>query len=169
MTREDRLACLIKIICEKIDRPGKKVLQKLVYLIEREGLDLGFDYSIYYYGPYSAQLDDTLYRLQLQGIVNIVPEKSKHTIYFNEFDNEKDEEQIFSAEEKKIIEEVIERFGSKSANELELITTADFVFQQLKENYPAVSETEIVEKVKKIKGEKFSEYEIREALKLIGF
>jgi len=46
--------------------PGKKVLQKLVYLIEKKGLNLGFDYSIHYYGPYCAQLDDAVHSLEMQ-------------------------------------------------------------------------------------------------------
>jgi len=61
------LVPIIKMISE-YQSPGKKALQKLVYLVERKGLDLGYDYSIHYYGPYSSELDYAVHSLEMQGI-----------------------------------------------------------------------------------------------------
>jgi len=38
-------------------------IQKYVYLSRRFGLDLGYDYSMYRYGPYSPSLADAYYEL----------------------------------------------------------------------------------------------------------
>ena len=32
-------------------KPGKKTLQKLVYLIQQKGINLNYDYGIHFYGP----------------------------------------------------------------------------------------------------------------------
>lgn len=51
---------------------AKKTLQKLVYLIEKQGVNLDYDFSIHYYGPYSSELNYAIYSLQMQGIIDIV-------------------------------------------------------------------------------------------------
>ena len=56
----DKSAIIINQICEKIE-PGKKMLQKLMYLIERKGVTLELNYSIHYFGPYSSKLDKNLF------------------------------------------------------------------------------------------------------------
>lgn len=40
-------------ICKRIE-PGKKMVQKLMYRMERRGMDLSLNYCIHFYGPYSS-------------------------------------------------------------------------------------------------------------------
>ena len=65
-------------------QPGKKALQKLIYLMEKKGVDLGFNFSIHYYGPYSSTLDDAVHGLQMQGVIEIVPDGMSHRIHVTE-------------------------------------------------------------------------------------
>ena len=44
---------ILHYICQN-QAPGKKMVQKLIYLIERKGVDLGLNYSIHFYRPYSV-------------------------------------------------------------------------------------------------------------------
>lgn len=41
----------------------RKVLQKIVYLLQKSGMDFDFSYSWYLHGPYSPDLTRTLYEM----------------------------------------------------------------------------------------------------------
>jgi len=148
-------------IIDKISQyqtPGKKVLQKLVYLIEKKGLDLGYDYAIHYYGPYCAKLDDAVHSLEMQGMVSIKPERMSHKIYLAAgvgTDN-----YALSSEDEKLIDEALKVFASLSAHDLELLTTTDFIARELFRRQNTCSDQDIVEGVRTIKGEKFSSEKI---------
>ena len=167
----DKLGRLISIIREtsRIKKPGKKTLQKLVYLIERKGIRLGFDFSIHYYGPYSSELDYAIHRLEMQGVIEIKPEGMTHQISLVENGDLIGEEEIESFEEKefRLIEDVITKFAAKSAYDLEIITTTDYVAQQLKVNGVPWDQDSLVEGVRKIKGEKFTKEKIEEAIAIL--
>jgi len=45
-------------ILSKVDIKGRKKLQKIIFLLENNGMDAPYKYSYHYYGPYSAQLQD---------------------------------------------------------------------------------------------------------------
>jgi len=150
----------------KFQQPGKKALQKLVYLIEKKGVDLGYDFSIHYYGPYSSALDDSINAMHLQGMVEIIPDGRNHRICLTELSDMMGND-TFSQTDKQIIQSVLESFGSMNAYELELITTTDFVARELFKLLEDCSDNDIIEGVKKIKGEKFSNEKIKEAILLL--
>lgn len=167
----DKLGRLILIIrkISRIQRPGKKTLQKLVYLMERKGVKLGFDFSIHYYGPYSSELDYAIHRLEMQGVLEIKPERMTHQISLVENNDLVGEEEVgaLSVEELPLIKDVITKFAAKSAYDLEVITTTDYVAQQLKANSGSWDRKSLVDGVKKIKGEKFTEGKIEEAITIL--
>ncbi|MEM2148974.1 MAG: hypothetical protein QXO46_03780 [Nitrososphaerota archaeon] len=57
---EDRLGYVFNVE-EEFDK--RFFLQKYVFLAKYFGLDLGYDYSLYIYGPYSRDLADDYYEL----------------------------------------------------------------------------------------------------------
>jgi uncharacterized protein YwgA len=160
-----KLFYIIDILSQR-HAPGKKTLQKIVYLLERKGIDLGLDYSIHYYGPYSSRLDSAIYSLQMQGAIEIIPDGMTQRMNTTELGVElfSDWETSFNKEQIPIIRDVINRFGDCTARHLELITTTDFVFQNLAANRQLVTDESIIQGVLTIKGEKFSENEIKEAV-----
>ncbi len=74
MNKLKRLVFIIKKI-SRIRSPDKKTLQKLVYLLERKGVKLGFTFSIDYYGPYSSELEYAIHQLEMQGVLKITPKE----------------------------------------------------------------------------------------------
>lgn len=158
----NKLAFIISKI-EEYQNPGKKALQKLVYLIERQGVNLGYDFSIHYYGPYSSELDYAIYSLQMQGFIDIVQKGMTHRINTTKL-FEIEEDNYIPDDDMKIIEEVLDTFGSMSAFELELITTTDFVAREIHRNGEVCSNGRIVEGVKRIKGDKFTTEKINQAI-----
>lgn len=72
-----KLLLLIKL-AEKIE--GKTKLQKMVFLgKEEEGVDLGFEFIKYNYGPYSFELTQALDSLQTIELIEVTTESSNIT------------------------------------------------------------------------------------------
>lgn len=159
---------IIKRICEKTE-VGKKMLQKLLYLIERKGVGLNLNYSIHFFGPYSSKLDELIHLLESEDIIEIdtggvthkinmskhIPEEYKETVEHYE---------LSSADEAKV-NFVLNTFIKKSAFELEAITTLDYVATfMLGEVH---SDFQIIEEVKKIKGSKFKDDYLKQQLEIL--
>lgn len=139
---------------------GKKKVQKLMYLIERKGVDLSLDYTIHFYGPYSERLNEALHALEDQGIIRINSTGSTHLIEVRE---ETDVAAI--ADDLTIITQVLDSLGEKTALDLEAITTLDYaaVFLLPKQ----ASNSDIIREVKRIKGNKFSQTQLENDLQLL--
>ena len=156
MVSLNKCAIIIKEICEKAE-PGKKMVQKLFYLMERKGLQLNLSYSIHYFGPYSAKLDTALHTLESLGAIEIdtsgmthVIKEGKHLI-----------EDCLERADADIVNFVLDNFLGKTTLELEALTTLDYAATVILKN--EYSDKDIIEQVAKIKGSKFnSEYLARE-------
>lgn len=165
----DKTAKLIPVInkISECQPPGKKTLQKLVYLMERKGTDLGFNYSIHYYGPYSSDLDYAVHRLEMQGIIEIIPDGKSQRIHPADLSDISDEASIIqelSDQEMNIVNDIIEKFAELSPYDLEVITTTDFVAQKLYKTLKSFDKELIVAGVKTIKGDKFTTDRIKQAI-----
>ncbi len=54
----------------------RKRMQKITYLLEQFGVNLGFDFDWYLHGPYSTTLTRVLYKKDPQDLDRLVPNKS---------------------------------------------------------------------------------------------
>lgn len=132
----------------------KKKLQKIIYLIEQKYVDLGFEYKIHFYGPYSEDLDYTICQLKTENKLKITYTNKGH---------------IISIDSKRKVElddnslNVIKEFGRKAPSELELLTTALYV----QRNIDNADDEKIIFNVRKIKGNKYSDTKIKDAIKLL--
>ena len=101
--------------------PCKKTLQKIVFLIEANHIELGCDYGIHFYGPYSADLDFAVRELCDEDILKIEYTPMEHLIsvvdtdYAGGFNDDK-------------INSVVDEFSKDSPSELELLATALYVY-----------------------------------------
>lgn len=161
MENINKIYAILYDICIKI-KPGKKMVQKLLYLIERKGVNLNLSYSMHYFGPYSSKLDNAIHILENNDMITVNTEGLTHTIEVNEF---KKTENLFNKEEQEIIDSVLETFLTKSAAELEAITTLDYVATSILKD--DITDSNIINKVKVIKGSKFSEDYLRKLLMIL--
>ncbi len=151
MVNNNAIVSIIDKITKKNGRPCKKTLQKIVFLIEAKKVDLGCDFGIHFYGPYSADLDFAVRELCDENILKIDYTPMDHLISVvdssasNEYSNE-------------IVDEVIASFGQESPTELELIATSLYVYLQTK------SRCNISAGVKKLKGDKYPDSRISAAI-----
>jgi uncharacterized protein YwgA len=139
---------------------GKTIIQKMVYLLVHENI-CKFDYSMYHYGPYSAEVSGELNFAEDSGIVNIkwINEKGYLITPGRELKNF---DHLVTTEEKQKIDIIVQKFGQFNAVELSLIATALF----LKDNYD-VSDEELSETVRKVKTQYTIDY-ISSLLKKAG-
>ncbi|WP_165173243.1 hypothetical protein [Adlercreutzia sp. ZJ242] len=143
----------------KVDDLGKKKFQKLVYLIETLGdVDLGYQYQIHLYGPFSKALDDDLRELSSAGQVAYTRQNRSYLLSLTRegeaaLSSEKRDEQLdFSA-----IECVFDEFSSRSPRDLELLTTSCFVMKKLGAR---ANRDTLKSCVSRIKGSKFAPEDI---------
>lgn len=159
-TVELKCGLIISEIC-KITLPGKKVLQKIFYFIERKGIGLGLNFCIHFYGPYSASLDRILHSLEGNEIIDINTSGATHIISM--FPEAILNDQL-SEEEKEIVDYVINEFGRKSPLELEALSTIDYAATRLLGG--KYTREQVINEVVSIKGTKFDrpslerEYEV---------
>lgn len=160
MTSIEKNAIIIKQICNNIE-PGKKMLQKLMYLISRKGLNLDLNYSIHFFGPYSSKLDTTLHLLESYDKLFIDTSGTTHIIHLGTSPIDG----TLEDSEQGIVNSVLEKFATKSAHELEAITTLDYVATVMLKG--SGTDKQIVDKVMQIKGSKFSSNYLSDSLSVL--
>ena len=155
-----KYAIITQEICKQID-PGKKMLQKLMYLMERKGVDLRLNYSIHFYGPYSSKLDTAMHMLEGQDMIEIDTSQMTHVIHTGK----NIIEGSLPSEEKEKVEFILSNFATKTALELEAITTLDYAASSLLNG--KFTEQDVIEKVREIKGGKFSKEYLQSEFKVL--
>ena len=98
-------------------------------MIERKGIKLGFDYSIHYYGPYSWDWTTQFIALKCKEYLKLILKEMTHQIVLTE-----DGGLIWEGEEETLRRRITivrrcywVKFAAKSAHDLEIITTTDYV------------------------------------------
>lgn len=162
----EKHAYLFELICNKFDgaKLGKKAAQKLFYFFERQGITLNLRYGIHYYGPYSEKLDNIMYYLESENVINIDDSGRTHVISKG---TARTPHNILSDDDKNCAIQVIDQFAHRSPRELEALATMDYVANNLV--YEPASKEKIINKFKEIKGTKFDEVTIENTFnELIG-
>lgn len=160
------LAWIAKRQSDKGHRLGKKALQKTVHLIqELGGVDTGYKFSFYTYGPYSSELAGDLDVVAALGGVSVTYNGTDNYYLIKpspESDNLVKKGETFIEGNKKPIEKVMESFGGRLAKELELVSTVAYLRRHMPkrefENNQALSE-----QVKELKP-KYSYEEVSKAI-----
>jgi len=148
----DKYALLIGDICAD-QKTGKKKLQKLMYLIERKGVQLDLRYSIHFFGPYSSKLDHIIHILENEDWLDIDTSGQTHRIIMKKEGNGQ-----LSKEDNILVDMVRAAFYDKSPMELEALTTIDYVATTLL--HGNATRADVIKQVKIIKGKKFSSQEL---------
>ncbi|NMA84092.1 MAG: hypothetical protein GX962_09540 [Epulopiscium sp.] len=140
-------------------KPGKKTLQKLVYLIQQKGINLNYDYGIHFYGPYSEKLDHAITSMSADGVIEFDYSGRSHLMGIKTEAFEVKPKEL-SEEQQHVIDDLITQFEGYSPSDLELLTTAIYAYEHLDDK----SRASIINGVKKIKGSKYSQEQIEQSL-----
>jgi uncharacterized protein YwgA len=169
----DRYA-LIAELTKKMESPshqfGKTALQKVIYFLqELYGVNCGYDFTIYSYGPFDSQILADLDIVEQFGCIqintvlsgtggySIVPTPSVDSI------RAKASSFLNATTTIEAIDAVISNYGNKTAKELELRATIFYVYKDLKKSADRPSTQSIQEIVHSIKP-KFSSADIYDAI-----
>ena len=151
MVNNSAIVNIISRITRNNKAPCKKALQKIVFLIEAKHVNIGCDYGIHFYGPYSADLDFAVRELSDDGVLKIDYTPTEHSISVLD-------DSVGKSYNNKIVNEVVDEFSKERPSELELLATALYVYLQVKDA------SRIKAGVLKIKGSKYSESNIDDAI-----
>ncbi len=161
----DNVAYIIKRINDIWrEEPGKKTLQKLVFLIEQKGIHLGYEYGLHFYGPYSGALDEDTAFLSADGVIEFNYFGCSHLMSINE-ENFTVEPDGLSDIQREVIDQLIIYFQGQSPSDLELLTTAIYAYDHLEDK----SKDNIISGVQKIKGPKYSREQILDSLENFSY
>jgi len=157
---DEKLERKIQVITNLIRRreavnasTGKTAIQKIVFFIQKLGVDLGYKYILYTYGPYSVELMDDIDQITDLGYIKTVynPDYGGYVISSGEDYTQNHLENV----EKQIVEKVLDDYSGMKAKDLELRSTMLFLRTKLEiENQDLMKETKITKP-------SFSEEEIR--------
>ena len=151
MANNSAIVSVIEKITEINGTPCKKTLQKIVFLIEAKHVNLGCDYGIHFYGPYSADLDFAVRELCDEGVLKIDYTPMDHKISVIN-------RSAVSSYSNDTVNEVVSSFAKETPSELELIATALYVFICSKDK------DKIKAGVKKLKGTEYPDSRIDAAV-----
>ena len=147
---------------------GKTSLQKLIYLLhEGYGVDCGYQFELYTYGPFSSDIMIDLDQVEgLKGVsVNpVITGTGGYRIAQGEnCENIRKKAIDFLEQNNAIIDKLIMNFGELTAKQLELRSTILFAYKESRTHEEVILD----EKLSKIVGEikpKFSNDEILDAI-----
>ena len=174
MDLKKRLGIISKIVDEKPGLGKTAIMKHLFLLQEVYKVPLGYDFEIYTYGPYSSEvMEDIDYAKQLDIVLVEREIFSSGFIGYRISPTEKlksmvENEKTIIEESSESINNVLSVFGSKTARELELLTTIVYLYSAYKANGWSVDE--VISNVQDIKPH-FDEATIRteyEMLKKMG-
>lgn len=178
MKRLEKWAALTFVVAEgqrRLGAMGHTLIQKLFYLLQAaEGVQLGYRFHLYYYGPYCAELWGDLNTLADQGYLSIASnadglgyritatDKSQHLV-------EQYRSSLVELGDK--IQQLLDLLGGKPVRSLETMATTFYVYKDWREKGVDAQDSKVVAAVKDLKPH-LSEEEIRfgiQTLKKAGF
>jgi len=149
---------------------GKTALQKLVFFLQEVyGVDCGYDFELYSYGPFDSQLLGDLDLVEHWGCVSIESVNAMFGGYrirpTDKVDAVRSKATDFLDDEhtKAALNNLVEAYGSMTARDLELQATTVYVERNLRAKGKPIKKKEVCRIVSQIKP-KFTSMEIENAL-----
>ena len=142
---------------------GRTHVHKTVFRLQRaEALDLGFEFVIYHYGPYSFELDEMLRDLRSAAALEVVPDTTGYgahyahgpraAAYLSGYESE-------VGKARTAIDRVASEWGPRNVRDLERVATALYVV-----SHGEMDDATAVGELRRVKPH-FSEAELREAVR----
>jgi uncharacterized protein YwgA len=135
---------------------GKMALQKMIFLLQEVyKVNCGYEYSLYIYGPYCAEVFNDLDLAVLINAVKVSPVR-EHGFAIEPGESSasqgvKQKASAFLSNNGKTIEQLVERFGNLNAKELELQSTIVYVDRDCIRNGENISKKDFIDLIKEIK------------------
>lgn len=132
---------------------GKTAVMKIIFMLQQvKGIDLGYEFSIYTYGPYTSEVLEDIDELISRGLLTSTVYHYKDYIgYQLNITSEGVKGIDHSSENLNGLEDVLQFTNNKSAKELELYSTIIYISDLFVKNSWEGGKPSIVDKVHEIK------------------
>jgi uncharacterized protein YwgA len=130
-SKEIERESVIYAVASRLGDVGKTKLQKLAYLLQEVyGVDLGCNFYLHQYGPYSEEVDKGIESLSVMGYLRVDPDPDGYG--FHVTPQMPPDEEFESAAEGATasLKDVLDKVGSREAWELEAISTICYLHRQ---------------------------------------
>jgi uncharacterized protein YwgA len=155
MSRLDKRIAIIARILELKKNLGKTAIMKIAYILQEVyHIPLGYDFTIYTYGPYSAKLMEDIDYGVNRGFFSMSQVQYSNGVIGYQFDIKApalETEMDYIEKYDDRLRQVVDYFGEKSAKELELESTIIYQYKNYTDNHWENSVDKISESVLKIK------------------
>jgi uncharacterized protein YwgA len=135
LQREALITHLVDKFRERGSWTGETRLQKATYFLQQLlDVPVGFRYTFYKYGPFSFDLRDELGSMRADGLLELEPRPDPYGPTFSATERSKSFVENFAKTIRRYsrhIDFVTDQLGDRSASELELLSTALYVIQEL--------------------------------------
>ncbi|MDP3050450.1 MAG: hypothetical protein Q8N20_03775 [Eubacteriales bacterium] len=156
--RMEQLGSLVYTVHEgekRLGKVGHTLLQKLFYLLQYgEGVELGYKYSLHYYGPYCRELWSDLNLLDSHGVVKVDASSNGFGYRIGYGKNQTaaaDLEGFVNPAVKEKVEKLLSLLGGEPVTTLEKLATTHFVLGELNRRGKVYSEETVVSVVQALK------------------
>jgi uncharacterized protein YwgA len=143
---------------------GRTALMKYCYFLQvLRDVPLGYNFSLYSYGPFDSTVLSDLGNAEALGIIDETPLLTGYGYKIKNVASDDELDELAGSlvqEFKPHIDWVIQQFGTQSASDLELDSTIVYVDRETSEVGKQLSEDQLVQQVRDVKPH-FSESKIR--------
>lgn len=128
----DRVAVILKL-SDAQPKMGKTAIMKCMYFLQNlKNVPLDYEFEIYTYGPYASPIMDEIEYARQENLLNVKSDiassgQARYSIDCSETGRREIAGNQFVKMHEAEIAEVATKFGSKTARELELLSTIHFV------------------------------------------
>lgn len=153
MNLSNRKNVIIKMLQESPGM-GKTAIMKTVFMLQQvKHVDLGCEFSIYTYGPYSADVMEDIDELVSDGLLSSNAYVYKDYIGYKLSATDSGAEAVPSLKGETVsaLKEILDFVGKKTAKELELYSTIIYVDDWYLKNRKANNMAAIIKKVHELK------------------
>lgn len=125
---------------------GRTIYQKICYVLTRNGVNTGFEFSKGSYGPFSSQVKDSITALANANL--IVEKQLGRMISFKVADNVEIHKDKFTDSEWEAVIKTVDLFGRvKSTDQAEMIATVLYSYDQLSKEQKEISDKDVYDYV----------------------
>lgn len=139
---------IVRYLVDKLEDVGKTKIQKIMYFLQHAfGVPLDYVYTMYYFGPYSEELNNDLLDMKLQDYLDIKPSPDLYGYHVRPGNEVIDSIDSKIKPYERQLNECLDKFGRSNPSDLELLGTLYFV----KHSEDELTKKEIIKKVKMLK------------------
>ncbi len=123
---------------------GRVIFQKICYVLTRSGVETGFTFTKVNYGPYSAQVKDSIMALSNANLMIETQNHGQKMVETHVTKNFVFDKALYSDEELQCLEKTVDLFCRiKNTNQAEMMATVMFAYDELKKVNNIVTEQDV--------------------------